>query len=482
MAPTTIASTDHERLEAIATLTEYLHGRYNEQSFRIHEHIEFTYSPASGIMARAIADIPSVGEQLILMLDSERVNFENINMGEAGEVELVTDHGSVSLAAVIQEISRRCPQGQVGLNAKDVSLTALVLYILANKTRFAKVTATWPSREDLAGAFQWKNSSNDYGGLNNTYAAVLVAMGRQAECQVYDEILMPVFDELQVLSHFFPPDEEDTREAFLYAYTVANSRSHEGKGTTSADVIPVVELLNGLPDQSVRVNVTLSDEIGQDAVSGEATACTAVVNKRPLLKGEELIISYGNLPPSSFIFKYGCCPDAYVKERLMTDVVELRIDPSLMAPSPSDINRIACLEQLGYPASAEDMQDFSMFLDPDSLSSYHGRLRGLGEDLSLRRTAEEPEMVKLLRQFVTLTQVASEEQVQRARTNDNLRFELPADEVGKRLVEVIDYNLHLLTSPDKTNAEELEALPTLNGQELTAAMGRIMSRDALAQW
>jgi hypothetical protein len=141
----------------------------NEQSFQIHEHIpEFTFSPASGIMARATADIPTAGEQLILMPDSERVNFENINMGEDGEVELVTEHGSVSLAAVIQEISRRCSNGQLGLsNAKDVSLTVLILYILANESRFIKVTTTWPSREDLAGAIWWweSNSSNDYGGL-----------------------------------------------------------------------------------------------------------------------------------------------------------------------------------------------------------------------------------------------------------------------------------------------------------------------------
>jgi hypothetical protein len=182
------------------------------------------------------------------------------------------------------------------------------------------------------------------------------------------------------------------------------------------DNIPVVELFNGLPGQSAHVNVTLSDATGQYWVSGKDIACTAVINKRPLLKGEELIILYGNLPPSSFIFKYSCCPDAYMKERLMT-VIELRIDASLMAPNPEDTNRIACLEKLGYPASAEDMEEFSMLLDSGSPSSYHGWLCGLGKDLSLQPTAEESEMVKLLRQFVTLTRVASKEQVHQARAN-----------------------------------------------------------------
>ncbi len=105
---------------------------------------------------------------------------------------------------------------------------------------------------------------------------------------------------------------------FSYAYHLTQSRCHDGN--RSADLIPLIDMLNGLPASSVDLNIHLEcnpwsaivKKIGVDdgAVPPEQhpppPLChpdligIAIYALRDLAANEQLFISYGDVAPAPF--------------------------------------------------------------------------------------------------------------------------------------------------------------------------------------
>jgi hypothetical protein len=71
-------------------------------------------------------------------------------------------------------------------------------------------------------------------------------------------------------------------------------------------------------------------------------------------QGEELLISYGDIPPSAFIFKYGCLPEQLLAPSVTMDRVLMWVPPSF-APAGVDADRASALSNNGYPATAAEV-------------------------------------------------------------------------------------------------------------------------------
>jgi hypothetical protein len=276
------------RLDAVRKLVEHLESSENLPAFFLNEHIEFAFSQESGVYLHTKAPIDRVEQDLVVLPSLEAISYEAL-VEEGCQIETETGD-RIPFKLIMDEIhlqSREIPT----TNAETVVLTTLVLYLLTHETRFDNTLKTWPSREDLQTAFT-RQALDNY-----------VVIQKQKEDGIYYEVLLPVLAKFQVCL--------GNRQDFDYAFNLVQSRCYwDG---ISAVIIPLLDLINGLPECNRNINASVSRAYEYDR-EGVVKECFSVVNTRPLGSGEQIFISYGDISPQSFLYKYGVFPDVYPDE------------------------------------------------------------------------------------------------------------------------------------------------------------------------
>ena len=187
---------------------------------------------------------------------------------------------------------------------------------------------------------------------------------------------------------------------------------------------------------------------------------TALFATRDIQVNEEIFIEYGALPPSSFLIKYGCIPEQYLTEpQLMAESIMLLYPPKFI-PNPTDTTRIQALQKNDLPTTLENGLDDALttWLYPYDLSplveqhtaymiqsSRQSKSGGgsSGTTASPPQSFDEPDSLKLLRQYLTVAIVGDDRMIQIFLKTSRLRGEIDPRRVGKCLIDVIDYNLSL---------------------------------------
>jgi len=156
----------------------------------------------------------------------------------------------------------------------------------------------------------------------------------------------------------------------------------------------------------------------------------------------------------------------------MVDRVTIFCPPELI---PTENLRVQALEMHGFPLRDLKTGKYALTtIDPDSL-----RL--------CRRNQETPD-VKSMRQFLILSQLASDAEVQLNLKTGRLRIaNLDARDLGQLLCRVLDYNLDLLSGESSQQDMERAAAPQdQEGQsssiQAALLLSRVCQRETLLQW
>lgn len=255
-------------------------------------------------------------------------------------------------------------------------------------------------------------------------------------------------------------------EAFRYTSALIRSRSHEGRKLDEPEIIPIVDLINGLPSYcSEKINVDISSSCGE--VDGIPTSIIYAVSD--IAVGEELIISYGDIQASACLIRYAYCPmEVVANTEASLDVVLLRV-PKFLGP-PDKLRSQAC-GQSDFPTTQEDTDRVFYLHAPNDLSAY----------ISSPVFQGETENIKAMRQFLMLCQLLDDEAVKRNIATGRLAGDVNPERFGQLLLLVLDHSLTVVTSLDKGSNEE-DSLSTKGNELVAAHRVRICQRDTLARW
>jgi hypothetical protein len=143
-----------------------------------------------------------------------------------------------------------------------------------------------------------------------------------------------------------------------------------------------------------------------------------------------------------------------------------------------------------YPATEKDLnKDFNFVLTSNELEAYREPINGIGEDTPDYQV-NEPEGLRALRRYLMLAVLGTSRTVDNFLATQQLEGKYTLQEIGRFLLQVIDYNLEELPNPNATLAMEQELLEKHDdkakddaySKEHTSILYRILYRDALAQW
>jgi SET domain len=485
------------RLEAIDSLVKLYRARYPQGAFECNEALTFTTSGATGgISARAKNNV-SRDEYLLRIPDEEyfcrqsaatfkptAVPARPKDDGGGGtttpSANPMLDLDLVQTLNIIEQ--RVVNEVGVGEDPNDFVLAALIVFAWARKkdSPFHQAMATWPTREEIRDTFFW--TEDDLKPLASTWTARRIQDGRRTQEKVFRQAFLPVLQE-QGIEHCCTSETNKTlEESFRCAHAMVKSRCH-----APADIIPLVDLVNGLPEGSKDINAILRYSTFRQ-LDHSTASCAVLCATRDIMAGEEILISYGPLPPYSFIYKYGCCPKQYLDGKFMLDMVDLSYPPDLLC---QDKGRLGCLERLRVPATKEEIDKcFNLCLSPMDWDAYAGALHGLGGEPPTSSQWKEPVTLKLL-QNIILLMLLPYELLAKLKKVKNKAKHMDKRYTGKVLLRVMDYNLAMLPMATSTNMEELAFLEACSSSTTTtrlstkarvAVMGRVMYRDALARW
>ena len=202
------------------------------------------------------------------------------------------------------------------------------------------------------------------------------------------------------------PTKDETWEAFLYASSLVRSRSHGGsKGNGDPVIIPLVDLLNGVPSSCEdEINVEIQGSVVKDRKSNQRVVCSDLTANRLIEPGQELILSYGDIAASACLIKYAFCPASLLKANAASsvDVILVKNIPHCLGP-PDDLRKRACYQSGGIPV--DDLEGSFVFeMNQADLETYRSTpvLRGESDNLAS------------FRQFLLLSHILTDDEV---RTN-----------------------------------------------------------------
>lgn len=317
---------------------------------------------------------------------------------------------------------------------------------------------------------------------------------RVRQLQISDFIL-PVVKEQGLASQ-----RKELWQSVRYAYSIVYSRAHESVDETP-ELIPLVDLCNGLSD------VCKGGAINVDFVSGKwpfirgnsygntcNLDCSALFTECDVKAGTSLIISYGCLTTSSFFVKYGTVPLDHLRHANMTDNINIWFPPHSIPDDSTSIGKLRCiaLEKGGYPLEAFRHGTIRLlFLPGDDDSSGNNPLAWYvsGEQLGVLET---------LQRIIILIHVADEAALQRYIVTGNIRCSLDGNLLFRMMVEVLDYNLEILSSTSRTRSDSCDVqdqsisaskrdVEHSKESELSppfraAYLARVCQRETLAKW
>ena len=325
-------------------------------------------------------------------------------------------------------------------------------------------------------------------------------------------------------------------------------------------ILPIIDLTNGLPAGCDDINVAvLTDtwdsgviqqmmmkssstpshqQLEQLSIRKSATtavkyvdrennhAVTALYATKDIEPGQELLLDYGELPPSSFLIKYGCIPQQYLTSvGTMTDSVLLQLPPTIPVPPVHNPNRVKALKLNEFPTTRDGLKEWRLWLTPTDLqplrqlivasiaSSSSTNTSGQAQQLQMQYYQIEPVNLKMLRQYLIVAHVGDDALVQNFLETGRLYGHLDPKELWKHIISVFDYNLSLLYDGTETsggsggnrnddwqqrtcllnntielqNLKQDDEIGNEDGKKMpftqrTSTIQRILYRDALSQW
>ena len=505
------------RKDAIASLIDVYQTKYtdgNEQqhkqpqsSFYVNPNVTFAAtdcsnsSRGSSISVCAAENIPK-GSVLLMVPHAERISLSHAPSVLRPLLQAITKSFDTKKHTPIEGVGTLSQMYTAG----DITLPLVILQGIKQQqqqgggSNVAHVAQTWPSPRDLQEQYDplWKEehpwSTKRHDLLRGTYTLEMLQRYARGLRYAFDEIVLQILDEDKkimpneagpMLTDFLPSVFDDTPPsssslqpkeklwiAFWYAHSLVRSRAHQGRSNDEPEIIPLVDLINGLPSYCKdRINVDITkSKIG-------STSCSVVVASKDIAKEQELILSYGDLQPSHFITRYACLPDEIFQySQAALDMVQLQV-PSFLAPADS-LRTEAC-RQAGFPHTSELIErDFVVPLPCSDLEAYQTTPAFRGETHHL----------SALRQFLIVCHLLDDDTVRaniatgRLRSNNISQFQ-----VAQLHLMVIDYTLRTATSLDETdNQKDLEeAAKAIKANDYILAAvyhARVCQRDTMAQW
>ena len=485
-----------KREAAVASLLESYRAKYNRKSHQGKTaeegpHNAFYISPAvsfisshDGISVQATSII-SKGTVVIRVPQTERVSLTNYqNTISSPTVKKILRDIQANFHAIehqlIPEIGCLHDMYRYG----DICLAVAMMHELTNADADNIYPQGWPSPKDLRESHYplWDPNNNvDLQRLlQGTYTLQSLERYAKSLRYTFEEVVLPIITKAGAVHDFVPSmmydetcdkDSNQNRmetlwEAFRYTSALIRSRSHEGRIPDEPEIIPIVDLINGLPSFcSEKINVDISSSCGE--VDGIPTSIIYAVSD--IAVGEELIISYGDIRASACLIRYAYCPMEVVNNsEASLDVVLLRV-PTFLGP-PDKLRSQACGKS-DLPTTQEDT-DRDFFLHaPDDLSLY----------ISSPVFQGETENIKAMRQFLMLCQLLDDEAVKRYIVTGRLAGDANVEKIGQLLLLTLDHSLRVVTSLDKGSNDE-DCLSTKRNDLVAAHRVRICQRDTLARW
>jgi hypothetical protein len=486
----------NHREEATRLLIDSLKSRYPEKGFFVSPALKFCDSVGNGMRVIAQADVGKE-ETLLVIPEKTKLSFSRV---------FSTDAHSKLHKRIIQ----KCAPWKNEYSADDFALTAAVMHVLSSKSAavqndasedepFILQAATWPSEEAIRqdSMLYW-----DYlkvkGIWNQSYMMTCFDRHRDAIRRVFDQALFPLLasDASSFIDSTLPSnsvvgiaDKDALWNTYLYAFSLVWSRTHGAMGDDPC-ILPLVELFNGNSDrvnEGAKKGKTVDKTIvnvaialgkwpfirGANFINECNLPCSSVYANRNIVKGEELIISYGDLSPVQFMLKYGAMPESLINHHNILSDVSIWCDPAFI---PEDPLRVQCLKQSGgYPLE-------QLKTDPQCVLMDFLTCR---DDPYMYMNGYEPGIMKSMRQFLTLAMCADAEELNRNVTTGRLRGHLYELQVLPLMCKMIDYNLELLapgmvgTSEDDVKQAQKTGMPAW---EKAALLARVAYRESLVIW
>ncbi|CAB9505634.1 expressed unknown protein [Seminavis robusta] len=496
---TTTCTSNKQRTDAIATLISFYKNKYSSSSnnaFFVHDSIEYYSDEQTGVGVRARQDIPQ-GTTVLKVPDAERVSLSNVptwmtsKKAKAALTKVQDDYLQVQQTFVsgIGCLGDIYPYG-------ETCLTVCVLHLLAaaNQHKFDHITQAWPTVEEFE-TYCYPIWFPDYHSpefrqlIEGTATLDYIDRHAKALRHAFDTVVLPNITATcskEFLPQAFHNTNQSTTEnlwtAFRYASSLVRSRSHEGKIAGECDIIPIVDLTNGMPSYCTqKLNVEYksgSETVGKNK---KKTPVTCIVTIKDIPAGTELLLSYGNVHASHFAIRYGCFPPDIVHDREGSlDFVTLHVPPSL---APTDQMRAGACRKASLPSTKQQIEQFfNLGCHYDALEPF----RQQSQSTSTEVTISEP--LARLQKFFILCHLLNEEALPtflstgRLPTNRSWSLQLE----GQLHLSVLDYTLEKVTTLNfSTNEEDLDKAANHHASrnDLVAAYHtRICQRDSLAQW
>lgn len=503
------------RLEAIHELIKSLKTDYpSKRVFNIHPSLEFVNisnergSNGNGITARVNTDVTKGTILLTVPLSSRFsiANMENITLIPSSSSSSSKNKSKIRLRELLlDKIEKKMPDTQY-INPVNLPTMLLVMYVMSLKykqevkkeydnTSNAKWIGqidTWPSLEELQNSlpFFWDiQSIENIVGTKNQVYTMIDEFQREIK-MIFDKVVKPTLSKCGVIEYFISPLVTGTNVVegdinggdfisqvlwnnFQYAASITFSRSHGGYDSRS-EIIPLVELFNGLPTSCATAGTGTDakgkEDINIDFISLPLENRSEITAMRNIKKGEYVYIDYGDfVAPSAFLLKYGMIPQQLITRHDLDDRILIYLPPDLL-PSKNDVTRINALKRSEFHSTKYECET-----DPIQIRDgiYESYISG----------GHEPLDICCIRHFILVSKMLDDEAVRlnletgRIKANNINSFEL-----ANYFDQIIDYNIQNMPGNSSEEDMQLANDPATSALESSLLLARIAQREVLWKW
>ena len=530
------------REQKIASLIDSYKRKYNDNTcFHVHPAISFVASEHGiSVKVKANAAIIPKGTALMMVPHEERVSVVNAlasTSARSSNSSSSPGKQSLLLRFILQDtqkaydsVANVLVSGEYRLQHifkyGDIALAVTIMYLKGvvgtddgnygpPGCLLSKVVDTWPTllefRQSCANIWEPSNSRGSAGASNpeqdtdawhllrGTDPGENLRMSYEGYKFIFQEIIRPVLFRRKIIDWFLPmvnksdyndedkalkPKEGRLWDAYLHASYALRSRAHGGRQPLEPEIIPLVDMLNGFPEDCGpnKFNVALSST----SSSSSDMARSVITSTRDIAPDEELILSYGDHTATVFISQHGFCPHEMLGNPAV-DTVTLRIPPSL--GPPDELRAWAC-RSLNFPSTPEEIDRFMCQLPNGSLGPFSERMQACTpgipptDDIFALYYTRLPQL-KMFHQYLVLCHVASDDEVRNAVSSSRINISLNEFRISQMFQLIVDHVLeHATDLASSTNEHDLEmaSAPTTPHDMVAAYRARVYQRDALAQW
>ena len=520
-----------ERLDAIAGLIQAYDEKYNgkdglpglaakvgqdaSKSFYVSPDIRFEWGDY-GIAAFALKTIKQGDHQnpIMALPHQERVSLSNVNSDELQGIldDVKTQYESKSSTVIVGQFTLDHIYSQ-----GEIALCLVIMHGMVNNggshmcensehhgsgSFMTLVGQTWPDYDEMVQCCPiWQMSPQVTKLLRGTHTGEILKLYQKGHHFAFEEIVKPVLLQRQAVDMFVSkhrPKRLKTKDnnpmdrlfqAYMHAVYLIRSHAHEGRIDREPEILPLVDLFNGLPDgcDERKKNASHVDYYDQPI------PMTVITATRDILPGQEIIFSYGTQTPGGFIARYGFCPTEVLVNPSPTfvDDVFLSIPESL---GPPDKWRAQACKLAHFPSTPEELEHHHFQLPEETIDKYTENmmpyslflLRKTGPSpLDERQSFADPHLRRLIN-YLRLCHLESDQDILESNQRGVVGLHgFNFFHLSHLLQLVIDHVLTQVTDLNSsTTAEDLEMAndPTTPFELVTAYHARICQRDALARW